>query len=124
MLVTLSLKLDLFTLYFQLAFVKCVYFLIWGNWYLHFRPDMCQISLLSTNYLNCFSTTGGGPMVRSFSRRRNCPPRSPHLVQVIHTTCRQLLIGHGFLTVNSSRMTVLQTLATEKQPPLTLTHLW
>ena len=28
------------------------------------------------------------------------------------------------LTVNNSRMTVLKTLVTVKQPPLTLTHLW
>ena len=29
-----------------------------------------------------------------------------------------------FLTVNNSRMTVLQMLVTEKQPPLTSTQLW
>ena len=33
------------------------------------------------------------------------------------------LIGHGVLTVNNSRMTIPQMLVTERQPPLTLTHL-
>ena len=33
------------------------------------------------------------------------------------------MIGYGFLTINNSRMTVPQALVTEKQPPLTLTHL-
>ena len=51
-------------------------------------------------------------------------PRSPHFVRDVHTTGGQPLIGHGFLTINNSRMTVLQTSVTMKQPPLTLTHLW
>ena len=49
--------------------------------------------------------------------------RSPHFIRVVHTTGRRPLIGHGFLTVNNSRMTVLQTLVTERQPPLNVTHL-
>ena len=50
-------------------------------------------------------------------------PRSPHFVRAVHATGRGPLIGHGFLIINNSRMTVLQTLVTEKRPPLTLTHL-
>ena len=42
-------------------------------------------------------------------------PRSPHFVLVVHTTGGRPLIGHGFLTVNNSRMTLLQTLVTKKQ---------
>ena len=45
--------------------------------------------------------------------------RSPHLVRVVHTTGRQLLIGHGFLAINNSWMTVLKTWVTVKQPQLT-----
>ena len=52
------------------------------------------------------------------------PPGRPHFIRVVHTTGGSPLIGHGFLTINNSKMTVLQTLVTEKQPPLTLTHLW
>ena len=50
-------------------------------------------------------------------------PRSPHLVRVVHTTGGEPLLGHTSLTINNSRITVLQTLVTEKQPPLTSTHL-
>ena len=50
-------------------------------------------------------------------------PRSPHFVRVVHTTGGWPLIGHDFITVNNSRMTVLQTLVTEKRPPLTSTTL-
>ena len=52
------------------------------------------------------------------------PPKSPHFVRVVHTTGRQPLIGHCFLTIENGRMTILQMLVTKKQPPLTLTHLW
>ena len=53
-------------------------------------------------------------------------PRSPHFGRVGHTTGRRPLLqtGHGFLTVNNSRMSVLQTLVTKKQPPLISTYLW
>ena len=50
-------------------------------------------------------------------------PRLPHFVRVVHTIVGQPLIRHSFLTVNNSQMTVLQTLVTERQPPLTSTHL-
>ena len=49
--------------------------------------------------------------------------RSPHFVQVVHTTGRWPLIGHSLLTVCNSWMTVPQTLVTERQSPLTSTHL-
>ena len=49
-------------------------------------------------------------------------PRSPHFVQVVHTTDRQPLIGHRFTTVNNSRIRILRTLVTQKQPSLTSTH--
>ena len=63
-------------------------------------------------------TTGGFPAVRCFSWRRTAP-RLPHFVRVVHTTGGWPLIGHGFFTINNNRMTVLQTLVTEKQPSLT-----
>ena len=37
-------------------------------------------------------------------------PRAPHFVRVVYTTGVRPLIGHSFLTVNNSRMTVLQKL--------------
>ena len=46
-------------------------------------------------------------------------PRSSHFIRVVHTTGRQLLTGHRFLTFNNSRITVLQMLVTEKQAQLT-----
>ena len=70
-----------------------------------------------------FHTTGSHPAVRNFSRRWNLPPRSPHFVRVVHTIGKRPLIGHSFLPINNSGMTV-QALVTKKQPPLTLTHLW
>ena len=42
--------------------------------------------------------------------------RLPHFVGVVHTKGGRPLIGHSFLTANNSKMTVLQTLVTEKQP--------
>ena len=51
------------------------------------------------------------------------PPRLPNFIRVVHTTGGRPLIGHSILTVNNSWMTVLKMLVTEKQPPLTLTHL-
>ena len=59
-------------------------------------------------------------MVRSFHSGRTPPPRSPHFIRVVHTTGGRPLIGHDVLTVNNSLMTVLQTLVTETQPPLTI----
>ena len=57
-------------------------------------------------------------MVRSFSWQWNLPQVAP-----FHSSCphcsRQPLITLSFLTVNNSRMTVLQTMVTEEQPPLT-----
>ena len=50
-------------------------------------------------------------------------PRSLHFVRVVHTTGGRPLIGNSVLTVNNSRMTVLQMLVTKRQPPLTSTHL-
>ena len=50
-------------------------------------------------------------------------PRLSHFIQDVQTKGGRPLIGHSFLTVNNSEMTVLQTLVTEKQPPLPLTHL-
>ena len=44
--------------------------------------------------------------------------RLPHFIQIVHSTGRRSLIGHGFLTINNSRMTVLQMLVTKKHPPL------
>ena len=63
----------------------------------------CQISSYAP-----FTLQAVRPVVRSFSRRRN-HPRSPNFVRVVHTTGTQPLIGQGFLTINNSRMTVLQT---------------
>ena len=49
--------------------------------------------------------------------------RWPHFVHIDHITGRPPLIGHSFLTVNNSRMTVLQMLVTKKEPLLTSTYL-
>ena len=65
-----------------------------------------------------FHTTRGRPAVRSFFGV-GTTPRLPHFVEVVHTTGRWPLIGHSVLTINNSRMTVLQTMVTERQPPLT-----
>ena len=45
-------------------------------------------------------------------------PKSPHVVRVSHTTGGRPLIGHGLLTVNNSRMTVLQMMIPTQQPQL------
>ena len=63
------------------------------------------------------------PRLEFFLGSGTAPPRSPHFVRVVHTIGGRPLIGHSVLTVNNSRMTVLQTMVTEKQPPLTLTQL-
>ena len=83
----------------------------------------------SVKYLNPFYQANApftlqavSPAVRSFLSGQTAP-RWPHLIQVVHNTGGQPLIEDGFLTVNNSRMTVLQTLVTEKQSPLTSTHL-
>ena len=49
-------------------------------------------------------------------------PGLPHFIQVVYTTSGWPLIGHSFLTISNSRMTVLQMLVTEKQPLLTSTY--
>ena len=46
-------------------------------------------------------------------------PRLTDIARGFHTTGGWPLIGHGVLTINNSQMTVLQTLVTERQPPLT-----
>ena len=75
------------------------------------------------NTLCPFHTTGGTSRSKSFTWHQN-RSQLPHFIQVVHTTGGRQLIGHGFLTIsNNSRMTVLQTLVTKKQPPLISTHL-
>ena len=66
------------------------------------------------------------PTVRSFFYVGTAL-RSPHCIRVVHTTVGRLLIGHSFLTISNSWMTVLQTLVTKQQPPLpqfTFSSLW
>ena len=47
----------------------------------------------------------------------------PSPIRIVHPTDGWPLIGHGVFAISNSRMTVLQMLVTERQPPLTLTHL-
>ena len=51
-------------------------------------------------------------------RQRNRLQVTP-FIRVVHTTAGQPLIGHGFLTVNNSRMRVLQMTVPTKHPQLT-----
>ena len=74
-------------------------------------------------YINLcpFHTTGGCPAVVPWLEvvlRGGTTPRSPQFVGVVHTTDGRQLIGYSVLTVNNSRMTVLQMMITVKQPQL------
>ena len=77
----------------------------------------CILSFWAT--LNAPYTTSSHPAVRSFSWQQNRPPGFPISFEMF--TLHQQ--PARFLTVNNNRLTVLQTLVAEKQPPLTLTHL-
>ena len=80
-----------------------------------FNTDQIEVFMNSMLTLQCLiHTTGSTPAFLGSATA----PRSPHLVRG-----RQPLIRHSFLTVNNSPMTVLQTLVTERQPPLTSTQL-
>ena len=63
-----------------------------------------------------FHTTGGTSSGRSFTQRQNRPLKSPISSEFLTL---QPLIGHSFLIIKNSIMTVLETLVTVKQPQFT-----
>ena len=83
------------------------------------------LSAVSANKLQTSGWNNGrSPIGCQVSLGSGTASKWPHFVRVVYTTGGWPLIGHSFLTINNSGITVLQVLVTENQPSLTFTHLW
>ena len=102
----------------------------------HYKGFMIQRLIATEKCFVCaklqwlcpFHTTDGTSCGRSFTWWWNRPQVTPFPPSSSHYRQMATKWGNSFLTVNNSRVTVLQTLVTEKQPQLTfgssLTNPW
>ena len=108
------------------VFPKCSMSSVFVCYSFHYQciqhPKWLQHSSISTYTFSLnspFTLESVHPVVTSFFLGGRTALKSPHFIRVVHTTGTHSPIGLSFLTANNSRMAVLQTLVTEKQPQLT-----